>query len=47
MQTFIGIVICAVLFALFGLVRHRGCAGHCTGCNSACGRFERESHHHG
>jgi len=46
MKTLLGIVICAVLFALFGVVRHRGCTGHCTGCGSACGRFEGESHHH-
>jgi len=44
MNTVIGIVICAVLFALYGLVRHYGCAGHCEGCSNACARSERPHH---
>lgn len=45
MQTILGIVICAILFACFGLVRPRGCTGQCDGCNGACGRDERLDHH--
>ncbi len=45
METVVAIVICAILFAVFGLVQQRGCAGHCAGCTSACGRFERHEHH--
>lgn len=45
MQSILGIIICAILFALYGVVRHRGCTGHCTGCTSACGRAERLDHH--
>ena len=37
-QTIIAIVLCAGLFVLFGLVPHRGCTGHCTGCTGSCGR---------
>jgi hypothetical protein len=40
MRTAIGIVMCAVLFALYGLVRGHGCAGHCEGCSLSCKRFE-------
>ena len=39
------IVICAALFALHGLLRHRGCTGHCAACNGACGRAERLDGH--
>jgi hypothetical protein len=45
MQSVIGIIICAVLFALFGLVRPRGCNGQCAGCTGACERHERLDHH--
>lgn len=38
MQAIFGIIACAVLFALYGMVRHRGCTGHCAGCTGACGR---------
>jgi hypothetical protein len=45
METMVSVVVCAVLFALFGLVRHRTCAGHCEGCTSSCGRLKRLDHH--
>jgi hypothetical protein len=45
MSTLLSIVICAILFALFGLVRYRGCAGHCEGCTSSCDRLKRVDHH--
>ncbi|MBK5255158.1 MAG: hypothetical protein JJE39_03920 [Vicinamibacteria bacterium] len=45
METVLGIVICAILFALFGLARPRSCAGHCAGCTSACAGFERHDRH--
>ncbi len=45
MQTFITIAAFAALFALYGLVRHRGCTGHCSGCVGACGRDERLDTH--
>ena len=45
LSTIIGIVMCAVLFALYGLVRHHGCAGHCQGCSNACVFHERPLHH--
>ena len=38
MQNVLGIIICAILFALYGVVRHRGCTGRCAGCTDACGR---------
>ena len=38
----IGIAICALLFAAFGLVPHRGCTGHCPGCPGTCGRYKEE-----
>ncbi len=44
MHTIIGIIMCAVLFALYGLVRNYGCAGHCHGCSNACARSERHAH---
>ena len=39
-----GIAIGALLFALYGLVRIRSCAGHCTGCSNSCERNERHVH---
>lgn len=39
-----GIAIGALLFALYGLVRIRSCAGHCNGCSNACASHERHSH---
>jgi len=45
LSTVIGIVMCAVLFALYGLVRSHGCNGHCHGCSNACVLHERPSHH--
>ena len=46
MQSILGIVICAILFALYGVVQYRGCSGHCTGCTSSCDRHETEGEHH-
>jgi hypothetical protein len=46
MTSLLGIIICAALFALFAVVRPRGCTGHCTGCTSACERHEGEGDHH-
>ena len=45
MHSVLGIIICAILFALYGVVRHRGCTGHCAGCTGACGRAERLDQH--
>jgi len=42
LQAVFSIAAVAALFALFGLVRYRGCTGHCAGCTRACGRFEGE-----
>lgn len=41
----IGVVICALLFVLYGLFPHRGCTGHCAGCTGSCGRYQGEDHH--
>ncbi len=41
-QTVVAIVLCAGLFALYGLVPHRGCTGHCAGCTGSCGRHEED-----
>jgi len=46
MQVVIGIGICAILFALYGLVQYRGCSGHCTGCGNSCERHVSEGEHH-
>jgi len=40
----IGIIICAVLFALYGLLKPRGCTGHCTGCSNSCDSFKGHNH---
>lgn len=45
MDALTGIAIGALLFALYGLVRIRSCAGHCTGCSNSCDRHERHAHH--
>jgi hypothetical protein len=34
----VGIALTAMLFALFGAIKYRGCTGHCAGCTGACGR---------
>ena len=39
-RTVVAIVLGAVLFALAGLLPHRGCTGHCAGCTGSCGRLE-------
>ncbi len=44
--TLIGILLCAGLFVLFGLVPYRGCTGHCAGCTGSCGRHADEGEQH-
>lgn len=44
LKSLLGIVIAAVLFALYGLVRNYGCVGHCHGCSNACASHERHAH---
>jgi hypothetical protein len=44
-HTVIGIVVAAVLFAIYGLVPHRACTGHCEGCTGSCPRREEGEHH--
>jgi len=39
------IVVCAVLFVIYGLLPHRGCTGHCAGCTGSCGRHEEGDDH--
>lgn len=34
----------ALLFALFGAIKYRGCTGHCAGCTGACGRDTGRDH---
>jgi hypothetical protein len=41
----LGVVICAALFVVFGLLPHRGCTGHCAGCTGSCGRYKEDIHH--
>jgi hypothetical protein len=41
----IGIGLAALLFVLAGLLPHRGCTGHCAGCDGACGRFDQGDRH--
>jgi hypothetical protein len=43
-QLIIGVVLCAALFVLHGLLPHRGCTGHCAGCTGSCGRYHEEHH---
>ena len=47
-QTIVAIVLGAILFAGFSLVRYRGCTGRCAGCSGSCGRREdhTEGDHH-
>jgi hypothetical protein len=45
MTIWLGVAGCAVLFALFGTIRYRGCTGHCSGCSGTCGRFQEDDHH--
>lgn len=45
MQTILAVVIAAALFALFGVIKYRGCTGHCAGCSGSCGRFQEDDHH--
>ena len=44
-QTLLGIVLAAALFMLYGLFPHRGCTGHCAGCDGACGRRDEGDQH--
>jgi hypothetical protein len=45
-ESVLGILICGALFALYGLVRQKGCNGHCAGClGASCGREERPHYH--
>lgn len=48
MDTLVAAGLAALLFALFGAIRYRGCTGHCVGCTGACGRHtdgDPEEHH--
>ena len=36
----IGIALTIGLFMLYGMFPHRGCTGHCAGCDGACGRHD-------
>jgi hypothetical protein len=45
-QVAVGVLLCAGLFVLFGLLPHRGCTGHCTGCAGECGRRDIEGEDH-
>lgn len=44
MSTILAIGTTALLFALFGLVRQRGCGGHCGGCSNSCSHYTGEHH---
>ena len=46
-HTVTAIILGAVLFALYGLVPHRGCTGHCEGCTGSCGRRDEGDDHVG
>ncbi len=43
-EIILGVVICAALFVVFGLLPHRGCTGHCAGCTGSCGRYKEDIH---
>jgi len=43
-QAVLAVVICAVLFVVYGLLPHRGCTGHCAGCTGSCGRYKEDLH---
>ncbi|HTL05795.1 MAG TPA: hypothetical protein VL241_08620 [Gemmatimonadales bacterium] len=44
-EALLGVALMAGLFVLAGIFRHRGCTGHCAGCDGACGRFEEGVRH--
>lgn len=46
MQVVLAVVIAAFLFALSGLLPHRGCTGHCAGCTGSCGRHDDDGEFH-
>jgi len=45
-QAVLGVLLTAFLFALYGLLPHRGCTGHCAGCTGSCGRNEDDGETH-
>jgi hypothetical protein len=45
METVLSVVICAILFAVFGVVRRDRCDSACAGCTVSCGRLKRLDHH--
>lgn len=47
MDIVVGAGLMALLFALFGAIKYRGCTGHCAGCTGACGRYDEGDHHVG
>jgi hypothetical protein len=44
MTTVLSLIGFAVLFALFGAIRHRSGCGGCTGCSNACAARTKEHH---
>jgi hypothetical protein len=46
MQTIVAIALCAGLFVIAGVLRPRGCNGHCEGCSGSCEGREPEGDHH-
>ncbi|MBI3566964.1 MAG: hypothetical protein HY084_02015 [Gemmatimonadetes bacterium] len=47
-QILLAVAITALLFALHGLLPHRGCTGHCAGCTGqgACQRNDHDGDSH-
>lgn len=45
MRTALSVVICAILFAVFGFMRRGRCDSPCAGCTGTCGRLKRVDHH--
>ena len=43
----IGIGLMALLFVLAGVVRLKGCDGHCEGCSGSCGHYKEGGRHAG
>jgi len=46
MTSILGILLGAILFALFAVAGPRDCTGHCAGCSGACGRHKTEGDPH-
>ena len=40
--TVIAVALCAGMFVMFGLLPHRDCSGHCSGCGRSCERYDHE-----